>query len=325
MKKTSDSSDTQSINDMPTIKMYQDIVDRAHAEVDSVRKVYYWLSGIIGIILTVGIGSGTYLTYKSFHEMRTDMKEEVEFMKKKATQDYTMLASDMKSSVENRVQNIEKTVNTRIEAEFNKDNIQGLVKEKAQERIDKVADIYIGQHVTMKIAPKINAVDKTLKELEKNVEYNAVSSAAQNDDKNAFDILRKWAHDKSYPQREKAEQSLSTIISSKNTIYLTAGNSYPWKPGSDSSKWSATELRSQYRTDLLPGSRIELIEHFINAIGISKKEKLAFLNEVFITDKSLDVVLRSADLFNKLSDQHFDPFDTKLFVDWYEKHRHEIK
>lgn len=55
MEQENEASDRQMVGVLPTIKMYQDIVDRAHSEVKSVCNVYYWLSGIIGIILSVGI------------------------------------------------------------------------------------------------------------------------------------------------------------------------------------------------------------------------------------------------------------------------------
>jgi len=153
MSHAKETIESQRPDERTTIEMYQNIVDRAHTEVESVRKVYYWFSGIIGVILTVGIGSYTFLTYKSLHEMRADMRDEVELMKKRATNDYTALATDLKSSVENKVLNVEKSVSSRIDAAFDNNNIQELVRNKAQERIDKVADRIISQQIEKKIMP----------------------------------------------------------------------------------------------------------------------------------------------------------------------------
>jgi len=327
MKSANNPLEDQKPDVLPTIKMYQDIVDRAHKEVEHVRHFYTLAAGLIAAIFTVGISTFVFFTYKNTHEMKAEMKEEVELMKKKATQDYSILANDLKSTVESKSQNVERSVNARIDSEFDKDNIRGLVTEKAQERIDKVADNYIGQHISAKITPKISAVDKSVKALEKNVEFNAVSSAAQNDDKFAFEQLQKWTQDKSYPLREKAEQSYNLIVFSKKgtQTYLTGEYVYAGLPGVDISKLSLAELKAQYQKDILPGFRFSLLEHINGRKNISRKDKIAFFIDVLKTDKSLDVSLHAAELINKLSGQQLDVFNTKLFLDWYDKNGHSIK
>lgn len=325
MDKVDEASNRQGTDDFPTIKMYQDIVDRAHSEVESVRKVYYWLSGIIGIILSVGIGSLAFVTYKSFHEMRADMKDEVEFMKRKASQDYTTLATDLKSSVEKKVLDVETKVNTRIDAEFNRDNIQGLVRDKAQERIDKVADIIIGRQIEKRITPKIDVVDNRIKELTTSMEFTSVLSAANNDDRNAFEQLRIWSKDKSYPLRSKAEQSFRRILSEAQAGHLVSEHPYPWKTGTDPSKLSMTELRTEFRSVVLTIDKKALMEYLAERTDITKKDKLSFLIDVLKTDQSLEVAEKAADLFNRLSGQQFDTMNTKLILEWYDKHSRGIE
>ena len=100
MNKNNKVPDDKSPIDSPSIKMYQDIVDRAHTEIEAVRKVYYHFSGLVGVIISIGLVVFSFVSYKNMHEMRADIKEEMELIKAKATQDYFNLASDLKLSTE---------------------------------------------------------------------------------------------------------------------------------------------------------------------------------------------------------------------------------
>lgn len=320
MEGANEASEAKEAGVLPTIKMYQDIVDRAHAEVEAVRKMYYWLSGVIGLILSVGIGSGTFLTYKSFHDMRVDMKEEVEIMKKRAMQDYTMLASDLKSTVESKSQNVERAVNSRIDAEFNKDNIKGLVTSKAQEHIDIVADNYIDKHINNKITPKIKKVNDDIRKIELDVEFNAVSSAAKNDDTKAFQKLLAWSNDKSYPFKDQANQIVGEIKSTKNTI-LSLPMTYdpPNNIKTNSVSSHIKQVYKEYNETVLPGLRVNIVEYVYGSADISKTDKLNFIHDVIKIDNNLDVVLHATTIFNKLTGQNVDPYNINLVLGWFSK------
>ena len=309
-------------NELPTYKMFQEIVDRAHTEIEFVRKAYYFAGGCIAAIIAVGI----FVSYKSLQDIRSDMRVEVELMKSKAKQDYTTLATEMKSSVMSDVQDVRKNVNARIDAEFDNENIKGIVRGTAQKRIDEVADNYIEKHITAKITPKIDAAGKRIKEVENSVDFNAVSSAAINDSRIAFEQLQKWSQDKSFPLRDKASESLKEIIKSKYVPdHITPGYIYPWPPGIDPSKLKMDSIRKQYRSDSLPGFRMSLLGEVSGRKDISKKEKLEFLSEVLRDDKSLDVCLLAADMFNLLSGQKFNRFDRSGILEWYTNHKKEIE
>ena len=118
---------------------YEKIVDRAHKEIVGVRHVYMWLAGVLGFIFVVGMGIATFITYSTI--------------------------SDIQSSVEERVIQIEKRVEARIEEQFDQENIRELVENKAIERIDKVADKLIGKKIDEKITPLTRDVDNQVRDL----------------------------------------------------------------------------------------------------------------------------------------------------------------
>lgn len=322
---------------LPDIKMYQDIVDRAHSEVKSVREVYKWLCVALGTIISTGVGCAVFLTYSSIREMRTNlesqkneirsqMKQEIEIIKLQARQDYLLLATDLKLSLRNSIQNTEGKVNARIDSEFNRENIQDLVRSTAQQRIDSMADVIIDSQIQKKISPKIKVVDTKLSDLDMSANFILVASAAQNDDKSSFLQLNRWANDNNYPMRAKAKQVLDHITSKANTNYLVASNEYPWKPGFTPEKLNLTELKKEYLNNELSVYKTNLLSYIHSRDDIAKKDKLSFYLNVITIDKSLEACSTAAYYFQLLSGQNFPTFfDPSLYKDWLEKYAAKTK
>jgi len=59
------------------IKYYHSIIEHAHKEIDSVKNVYKWLAGNLGLIIATGIGVGSYITYNTVQDIKTDMEKEL--------------------------------------------------------------------------------------------------------------------------------------------------------------------------------------------------------------------------------------------------------
>jgi hypothetical protein len=323
-----------------SINQYQDIVDRAHKEIEAVRKVYYWFSGLITVLLVTGIGAGAYIMGKNVSDIRTNVQSEVDLMKRGAAQEFALQSSALKSRLETGVGDVETRVKSRIDEEFNRDNIQGLVKEKAQERIDKVADPIIELKIDKKISPVIAAANKTLKAVEVDAakmhdtvtqlelfnEFILTNTAAQNDDRAAFEQLRKWATDKSYPLSSRAQQSVAAIMDRFDVSFLTVeGPPIPWGTGVDPSKLRMIDLEAKYE---LVGSRQSRsdIAYYIEQRGdISKKDKLGFFVKMLIKEKSMAAYATLLKLFERESGQKFNHFDSKPVVEWWNRNRDTIK
>jgi hypothetical protein len=319
---TSPRSSNTPVSDV-TVDQYTKIVDRAHSEIQQVRSVYKWLAGSLGIILATFIGSATYLTYNTVQEMRSDLADKV-----------TVLSA---------------RVEKRIEDEFGKGNIQDLIQKKAEERIDKVADVIIKNHIArslepklkafeteltssdirlaeveMKLAAKIFATDSKLKTLESGAlaelretsEYVMTVVAAQNDDRKAFDQLKTWADDNSSPFSVRAEQVWNKILSEHATPFSYSGFTVPWTEGVDPSKLSLEELKAAYRS-AQPNIRLALLEYIWNREDIAKNQKMAFLVDVMKTDASLQVVEYAARFFMKESNQKIKPLAIDPLLKWW--------
>ncbi|MBJ6750736.1 hypothetical protein [Geomonas anaerohicana] len=319
-----------------TIKLYQDIVDRAHKEVEAVRKVYYWLSGLITVIIAVGTACFTVLIVKDRQELRSEMEKRVALMKAdldkelelgkaKVGYDYNLLERNLTSSVQANTETINKKVNSRIEAEFDNDNIQQLVKARAEERIDKVADGYISSQIDKRIVPQMRIVEAKIVNLQGNSDFNFLASAAQGGDRFAFEALKRMASNKMDGMQRKATEAVSAVRSSRSMPYLTWGFEYPWKPGSDPDRLNIEDIKKEFASNDASPNRIGLIDYVKNRENINKKDKLKFLYEIISQDKSIDVVIHAASRFNEITGQNIPYFEWDKILDWYPKHVDEIK
>jgi len=324
---TSSRSCNTSVPDV-TVDQYAKIVDRAHSEIQQVRSVYKWFVGSLGLILATAIGSATYLTYNTVQEMRSDLDD--------------------------KVAELSDRVDKRIEDEFGKGSIRDLIQRKAEERIDKVADGIISNHIARSLEPKLSAFESKLRdsdirvtavekqldakisatdsklrtlesgalaELRETSEYVMTVVAAQNDDRKAFDQLKTWADDKSSPFSARAAQAWSKILDEHATPFFK-GLTVPWAESVDPSKLSLDQLKATHRS-APPHIRVALLEYIWNRGDIAKKQKMAFLVDVMKTDASLQVVEYAARFFMKESNQKIKPLAIDPLLEWWAKHKNE--
>jgi hypothetical protein len=325
--------------DVETVALYQDIVDRAHKEVEHVRKVYYWFSGLITILLATGIGAGVYVTGKNTSEIRANMQAEADLMKAKATQEFAVLKSGLQSDLENKIGDVTEKVQIRIDDQFKKENVESMVREKAQERIDKVADPIIESKIDKKISPVIEVANKTLKAVEDDAakmhgtvtqlelfsEFSITSTAAQNDDRVAFEQLRRWSMDKSYPLSSRAQLAVSTITDRLDTAFLIAEGPPIWDTGTDPAKLRLSDLEAKYESVSSHQAKTEIARYIEDREDISKKDKLEFFVKMLPKEQSTDAFDILFKLFERESGQKFKRFDTDSMLEWWNKNRENIR
>ena len=147
------------------IDHYEKIIDRVDKEIQHVHRVYYLLAGILGLIMTAGIAAVTILTWNTLGDARESVRQETQEMKSSLEEEVGMLkqkAEEMKSSLEKEVGMLRQEVQRRVEREFDKEEIQQLVREEAMERIDAVADQFIEKEIDKKVTPVISGVEKEM-------------------------------------------------------------------------------------------------------------------------------------------------------------------
>ncbi len=292
---------------------YQEIVDRAHTEIESVRTTTYkWLISTVGAALTVIFAVGIYFTYKSSEDFKTHIREDFKALKE--------------------------TVEKRVDTELSKESIQTLINDKVSKRVDDIADKLIEDKITTKITPKIEESDKKLKAIDNQLkdalkiskDIEEVSNLmltfikAQSDDSEAFEQLGRWGVDKSFLFSNISLNMYETIrLDYKGRLgvsYLSCKR----LEDLDFSKFSLSNFKS-YLASLEPKYHSYLVKLIWERDNITKKDKMFFLVDVLNTSKSLNAKDYAGRLFATETNLEWDPFYTSPLLDKWKETKDTIK
>jgi len=324
------------------------IIDRSDKESDRLYRIYRILVGAITAITAVGIFMAGYVGYNSMKDMRSDLRDEFKTItmksaqemndfKQKISEELLLLKNHLKSEQEAIVTDVGKKVNKRIEDEFNKDNIQTLVKSRAEERIDKIADSLIGQQIEKKITPKIEAANEKIINMDQKVakatekinnlstetDFMTVFNSAQSNDRAAFEKLKIWSEDNDSPYRERASQAYRKIMEDHQLGLPLNPVDPPWKPGIDPSQLTFHQLREIY--DGAGTHRPGVLKYVMQRKDITKKEKMQFLIDIIKSEQNLKFLEYAGQCFIGESKQNVYKIAYWEHIKWWDEHKDEIK
>jgi hypothetical protein len=288
----------------------KNISEFAKSEITYVQSAYKWLISLVSVVAIVGISVGMYFTHKSFSDFKKELHEEVDRLKNE--------------------------VSRRIDDEFKKENIHNLVEQKAQSRIDNIADALIEKQIKDKISPQIKSaedrlgtikadltvVDNNIKELNAISEFMITVISAQNDDRMAFDKLKSWADNPKFPRHSEALQAYQKIIDEHDPPISLSGfsSNITWKEGIDPAKLSLSEIERAFQS--APRFvKQGLLEYIWNRKDIPKKDKILYLVKVLKNDSSLKVVELAGRYFEEESKQKLKPLVIEKHLEWWEKNK----
>lgn len=166
--------------------------------------------------------------------------------------------------------------------------------------------------------------NSNLADLEAASEFSMTVSAAQSDDRRAFDKLRGWAQDDSNPFQSKAQQAWNAVIESHNNPIYLSNFSLPWAEGFDPSKLSMQDLAAQYAqapSQLKPA----LLEYIWKRGDIRQIERLDFMMNVMQTDPSLTAAEYAGRYFTMGTNQKIKPLAIDHLANWWKEHRKDFE
>lgn len=169
----------------------------------------------------------------------------------------------------------------------------------------------------------IQKANKTLNDLNLSSEFSLTVSAAQNDDRKAFDKLKEWSQDKNNPFSAKAAQAWQTIFESHNELMYGSNFTVPWNEGFDPSKLQLPELKKQYSVALAQ-LKPALLEYIWKRDDIPKVDRLEFMIEVMKYDSSLTAVEYAGRHFTSGTNLKIKPSAVDYIVQWWNEHRNEF-
>lgn len=157
-----------------------------------------------------------------------------------------------------------------------------------------------------------------VEELQAYTKFNSTVLAAQSDNRPAFDQLVKWAKDKSRPFSVAAEQAWVAVMDSHESPFMSSGFKVPWKEGVDPSKFSLSELKTNFLSTPQP-VRLAILEYIWHRQDFPKKERMAFLVDVMHNDTSLQIVEYAARYFKEESKDNFKNLYIDGHIKWWEE------
>lgn len=164
----------------------------------------------------------------------------------------------------------------------------------------------------------------SLDRLERYTDFNSTVIAAQNDDRKAFDQLKKWADDQTNSFHKQSAQAWEKILNEHASPIVFGTAPLPWNPSVDPSKISFPDLRAMYET-LPPYLRPALINFIWSRVDFSKRDRMQFLIDTMQSDSSLAAVETAARIFSGESKQEIKPLAIWVFLDWWNTHKDEIQ
>lgn len=283
------------------IKLYTHTLDYVRSEFAFLK----WAYTATATVAAIFVGIGMYFTYGSASDFRKESKQNMKEMQ-----------------VEFR-----DLIEKRIDEELSTESVQARIIQIIEEIAVPIIHKRIGDAITpqMTIAQDEIAELKTSGELlETRVEFTLTVIKAQNEDRPAFDRLRKWSQKQSFPLQEDAVQAWAKILGTHASPIFMSGYTVPWSEGIDPSTLSLERLKDEYSVAPV-NTRIGLVEYIWGRADFPKQDRMAFLVEVLETDESLRVVEIAGRLFLKESKQPWTPLAVEQMIQWWSENREKME
>jgi len=329
------------------------VVDRAREEIAWVRSAYKFAVSVIAILIAIGL----YFSHKSIQDLKSELRADGERIQGQLKTESSLLARTLQKDLEDEVGRIRGEVTTRIEDEFKQENISTLVSQQAQTRIDAIADNLIERQIGAHIAPlktelttliadsstelntKVKELDakltqtrateeelrglltearKTVDNVKEQSEFVLTVLAAQGDDRNAFDKLRKWSNNNSFALRQQAKAAELSILKSHSSFISDTHMNLSWRKGLDPSAMSPAEIRANWRG--IPSHLARAYVEFAwKHKNLTKDDKLIFLHDALSDSRgSMQAADWAAKTLSKEATVNYNPpFDFSAIEKWW--------
>ena len=281
------------------------LYEHAEKQIARVWKTY----AVLGTLLTVLIAVGAFLTYKSISDFRSSISDEVRTEK------------DI----------VQRQVEIQIEQEFGRDAIQALITQKAEERIDLVADKLIAAQIEEQITAVRVEFEQGLDDLgvrtadaevlvaelvataaglESSVEMALLVFGAISDSRADFDSLIDIAQDEDHPHSDLAARTVRRIQHTHDWSAMYLGRELQSETGVTTSDILAAlaDPRSEFRQAALDTIWSREEEGMIPAI-------LELLKE----ETELTVCAAATRALSKLTGIRSGPLDINFWLRWGEE------
>lgn len=321
------------------LEFHKDLVEASTREIEKVRGVYKWLTGLVSGLLALAMALGGFLYIKSMGDFQQNLQQENNFHQDKLNQQAEYYRAQLQTRLLQEIGDIKSKIEKDVERELSREQLIDLIQTKVKTQIESTAKPLIDEAVQAKVQPSISLAQDTLSKLQKKVEQadNQLSvmqkesefwgavNAARADDRHAFDQLYAWANDKKQPNQERAYSAWHQIYQEALRAAMWGSVKLPWTEGVDPMKYSLNDLSLMASSSPL-FYRSLFVEYIWKRNDFSKVDRLAYLVNTMQNADSLKAVLYASKFF---SEETKVPYGTDLFIkpalDWWQANKEKLE
>lgn len=167
------------------------------------------------------------------------------------------------------------------------------------------------------------ATDK-LQTLENITEFSKITIAAQNDDRRAFDVLKSWVENKSFPMRKEATNVFVKIRADYGGPIEPGYMNISWPKDVDPNKLSISDLRKIYKSSVSL-YHADIVNFIQKRTDIPKEDRMAFFIDVVREDGSLNATSYAGKFFAKEAGIEWQHFVVEPLLKWWEENKDKIE
>lgn len=258
-----------------------EIFQYAKQEIDNVRSVYKWLASILGIIIVFGASLIAFFSYNNIKDVRNEMQNETDRIAKNVNERLDLIKEKIQFDLEKEVYLVERGVKERIDAEFDKDNIQKLVTNTADEKINLYANEIIKTRMINDVQPLIDETRKNIDSLkERLIKINSATQSNVESAKKDIDLLM--------VRTRKELDSLETISNFVMTVSSAqAGDRIAWnqlKAWGDNKQYILSNRAADSYAKIMDDySNLTYAEPFVDSLKFTQKVDVKTLTYEMMT------------------------------------------
>lgn len=296
------------------VEHYEKIQSFAQKEIDRTFTIYKFLFWGLTVLFAIGITVGGIIWGKSVADIESKYESLYQTALNKEKE-------RIRKEINDTWEHERLKINSKINSEFEQENIKALVENTAQIRIDAIADKLIAQQVENKIKPiKKDLVDI---EIETNSKLHSLifdysELGVYNDSRKAFTELYNIASDKSSVYSNKAKEIIKAKIQDLEVYYDRKVGGF----GSvvDINISDSEKLLDNYYQELSFDGRFYFIEDFWKNSSHDKGFKVDLLKEIFKKEIGLKSTYYIGKIIVDEYELSFKAYDFKSINDYILKH-----
>lgn len=169
-------------------------------------------------------------------------------------------------------------------------------------------------------AKAIKDLKTEIEQLKTDLEFTATFTAAQSDNRKAFDQLTQWAKEPNHPLCSQAKQALLGL-----DIEVPKPHFNPYQTVAElfAEVTSVSQLAKRFK--ILPFSlKILALQHISLNLNSPLVDRVDFLVHTIEHEDSINIAICAAENLSRLTKFHLDELDAERVMQWWKQHRHEF-